>query len=69
MRETVTEFLYFVKHECQKGCENCTFREEKATVEMNKRLCMFHYFYQLSDNSIKLAVSKYRKKCKGMMIR
>ena len=60
MRETVNEFLCFVRRECTKGCEKCTFREEKATPEVNKKYCMFHYFNQLSDNSIRVAVSKYK---------
>lgn len=59
-RETVNEFLCFVRRECSKGCEACTFKEEKATTELNKKYCIFHYFDKLSDKSIQVALSKYR---------
>lgn len=65
-RVSAKEFLHIVRSECKKGCKFCKFRTvPDENLEENlvaiKKICMFHYFDQLSDNTIDFVTGTVNK--------
>ncbi len=65
-RVSAKEFLQIVRSECRRGCKNCKFRNvpnenlEENLVQI-KKICMFHYFDQLSENTIDFVIGTVNK--------
>lgn len=65
-RVSAKEFLQIVRSECRKGCKECRFRTipneilEDNLVQI-KKICMFHYFDQLPEDSIDFVIGKVNK--------
>lgn len=65
-RVSAKEFLQIVRSECKRGCKNCRFRTvPNENLEENliqiKKICMFHYFDQLSEDAIDFVVGTVNK--------